>query len=104
MCADAVPAAAQQLEASLRPTAVLAIESPAPAAAWAEPAFAGKLAFVKCTLDKALPVSVQDMFMERSGVRWVVRQVEASHSAFLSRPAEVAAILQELVGEFVKRG
>ena len=45
-----------------------AFSSPAPPQAWAEAAFEGRLAFLRCTEDRALPIAKQDMFIEKSGV------------------------------------
>lgn len=106
-CADAIKTLfndvasplADSLASSLLPHALRAFESDAPPAAWAEPAFAGKIAFMKCTLDQALPPFVQDMFVQRSGASWIVRDVEAGHSPFASRPEEVVGVLKDLVGE-----
>ena len=88
------------MEEALLPHAILAFESPAPPAAWAEPAYAGKLAFLRCTQDAALPAFLQDLFVQRSGVGWTVKDVDASHSAFLSKPEEIAKLVEELERTF----
>ncbi|KAL9012996.1 MAG: hypothetical protein Q9173_002279 [Seirophora scorigena] len=80
---------ASRLSASLLPHAILAFESPAPKQAWAEPAYEGKRAFLRCTRDTALPVAVQDMFVQRSGLEWDVKDVDAGHEAHISRLADV---------------
>ena len=79
-----------------------AFDSPAPPMAWADPEFIGKIAFIRCMKDQALPPFLQDMFMEKSGVEWKVKDIEASHSAYASKPGEVANILGELAHQFVK--
>ena len=93
---------AESLAASLLPHAMLAFSSPAPASAWAQPAFQGKLAFVKCLKDNALPPFLQDMFVERSGVKWAIKEVDTGHSPWVSKPKETAEIMVDLVEGFSK--
>lgn len=96
-----VPAAlASSLEASLLPHAIRAFESPAPPPAWAQPDFAGKLAFLRCSLDQALPPFLQDMFVEKSGVEWAVKELECGHSPWASRPVEVVKALEGFLKGF----
>ncbi|KAL8747124.1 MAG: hypothetical protein Q9190_000947 [Brigantiaea leucoxantha] len=87
------PAVASKLEESLLPHATLAFETPAPAPAWADPEYSGKIVFVKCLQDMALPLFVQDMFIQRSGVPWVVKELEAGHSPCSSHPADIVNIV-----------
>lgn len=91
---------ADSLASSLLPHATLAYESPAPAQAWQETAFDGKLAFIKCTQDQALPIFVQDMFVERSGVKWTVKNNDAGHSAWASKPTVLAELIIGLLENF----
>ena len=78
-----------------------AFDSPAPPMGWADPEFKGKIAFIRCMKDQALPPFLQDMFMEKSGVEWKVKDIEASHSAYASEPEELANTLGELAQQFV---
>lgn len=80
-----------------------AFESPAPPAAWAEPELANKIAFLRCTQDQALPTFLQDMFTEKSGVKWKVTDIEASHSPWVSKPEETATILGQWADEFASQ-
>ncbi len=89
-----------RLSSSLQPHALLAFESPAPAQAWTEPDFAGKLAFLRCTLDQALPPFLQDMFVEKSGVKWAVKDLECSHSPWASQSAEVVQAVEGFLKDF----
>ena len=98
--ADVEPSLARSLENSLLPHAMQVFNSPVPPAAWAESEFAGKLAFLRCTQDQAMPVVMQDMLVQRSGVDWMVKDIEASHSSWASRPEEVVKILDEWVAVF----
>ena len=87
---------------SLLPHATKALETPAPAPGWAEKAFEGKLAFLKCTKDAALPPSVQDMFVQRSRLKWIVEEVKASHTAYVSQPEKVVGMLVQWADVFEK--
>ncbi|KAI9708237.1 MAG: hypothetical protein M1820_004191 [Bogoriella megaspora] len=90
---------ADPLVNQLRPQSLVALDSPAPAAAWADSEFAGRLGFLKLMNDKALPPLFQDRFTEKSGVAWEVRDVEAGHSSFLGKPGEVV----QMIGEWAEK-
>jgi pimeloyl-ACP methyl ester carboxylesterase len=47
--------------------------------------------FIRCLQDRAMPVWLSDLVAERLGVTPLT--IDASHSPFLSRPAELAALL-----------
>lgn len=79
-----------------------AFDSHAPPTALEEPEFAGKLAFIRCMQDQALPPFLQNMFMEKSGVEWKVKDMETSHSPFASKPEELSKILGDFAQQFDK--
>lgn len=81
-----------------------AFESPAPSAVWTEPEFVGKLAFLRCKQDQAIPLFLQDMFVQRSGVEWMVKDIEAGHSPWASQPKEVMKSLEECTVVFLEAG
>ena len=91
---------AESLAAALDPHASLVFESPAPASAWAEPAYQGKLAYLRLTQDRASPPVLQDFLLQRSGVEWIVKEIESGHSPFASKPSEVVETISELVEKF----
>lgn len=49
--------------------------------------------YVVCTGDKAVPPPVQEMFAQLAGA--VVKRVDSGHSAFLSKPEEIMALVEE---------
>lgn len=84
---------ASTLEKAILPHDLLTLNSPAAAPAWKEPEYEGRLVFLRCTEDKCLPLRFQDMFIEKSGVKWLVKNLEASHSPFASLPEELTKLL-----------
>ena len=92
---DVDPDLADRLSTTLVPHAALAFESPAPPSVWTDPGFEGKLAFVRCLKDQALPTFVQDLFIQKSGLEWQVKGIDAGHSPYLSQPDE---LIEDLIG------
>ncbi|MGI5520283.1 alpha/beta hydrolase [Micromonospora sp. CA-259024] len=61
----------------------------------AEPAWRSiQSTYIICANDQAIPVPLQE---KMAGRATSVRRIESSHSPFLSRPAELAALLDEIV-------
>ena len=77
-----------------------AFETAASKPAWAEEAFQGKLAYVRCLQDQAMPSSLQDILIQKSGVDWIVKDLQSGHFPFISQVEEVVGILQEVEGVF----
>lgn len=69
---------------------------------WKDKAYDGHRAYIRTLQDNALTIKYQDELIARSGVEWLVKSVDASHSAFLSRTGEVVGLVAELTGEFAK--
>jgi hypothetical protein len=44
-------------------------DSSAPLPVWAFEGYAGKIAFIRCTADQALPLFLQNIIIENSGVK-----------------------------------
>ncbi|KAL8791948.1 MAG: hypothetical protein Q9195_005437 [Heterodermia aff. obscurata] len=97
---DLDPAVAKRLAECLEPQALMVFTSPTPAPAWAEPEYQGKLAYIRTTLDQTSPVVLQDIFWQRSGVEWIVRNFESGHSPFANKISEVVGFTVELVEKF----
>ena len=86
----------------LLPHSIKAFETPAMAPAWTEEAFDGKLVFIKCTIDAAIPPLVQHMLVQQNGVKWIVEEVNGSHTAYVSKAQEVVEILVQWADKFEK--
>lgn len=69
---------------------------------WKHKAYDGRRAYIRTLRDNALTVKYQDELIARSGVEWLVKSVDASHSSFLSRTDEVVGLVTELAVEFAK--
>jgi pimeloyl-ACP methyl ester carboxylesterase len=83
---DLSPEAAKRAAGALGPHSRLSLEEPLTGAAWRTV----PSTYIVDTEDRAVPVPVQQVFATRCQR---VYHIEASHSPFLSRPAELAAML-----------
>ena len=100
MCQDVSAPLALQAVAAMRPQSMNAFMSPSPAPAWADAAYTGRCAYIRCTQDAAIPVFAQDLMLKMSGVDWIIHTMETGHSPFLSCPAELANFLIKLASNF----
>lgn len=69
---------------------------------WKDNAYDGHRAYIRTLQDNCLTIKYQNELLARSGVEWLVKSVDASHSAFFSRTDEVVGLVAELAGEFAK--
>ncbi|KAH2290826.1 hypothetical protein KXW02_003058 [Aspergillus fumigatus] len=99
--ADVDEDVAQSLEGSIRPHSTVAFNTPQPAPAWADPAYAGRLAFIVPTLDKAIPEAAQRAMIASTQTDWIVEGMVCSHCApFVHRIDECVRLLQGFLGVF----
>jgi len=99
--ADVDQSLAPTLEAAMIPHGLAAFETPAPAPAWAEPAFEGRRVYFRTLDDQCNPKFLQDIWLEKSGVSWNIVDLKTSHSPFISCPEEVAAKTLSLIDNWV---
>jgi pimeloyl-ACP methyl ester carboxylesterase len=86
---DDVPAEeAEYWAARVIPQSAAVMETPMERCAWGYV----PSTYVVCTADKAVPPAVQDMFAGMAGA--ARKEVDAGHSAFLSKPEEVLALVE----------
>ena len=69
---------------------------------YADEAYNGRRVYIHTEQDQALPPFAQDLFVANSGAKWDVRKLNTSHSPFLSEPALLANLVQDIVGGFVE--
>jgi pimeloyl-ACP methyl ester carboxylesterase len=89
-CPDQITTAAQ---ARLRGQSLASFLEPVTAAAWRDLPFA----YLICEIDNCVPAAAQEALAE--GARHIER-IEAGHSPFMSRPAEVEEFLRRGVSSF----
>lgn len=72
-----------------------ALTSPSPPPAWPDSVHNGRRAYIRTLEDKTIPSIAQEMMIKYSGVKWVVKVLNTSHSPFLSQPKQ---LFNDLVG------
>jgi hypothetical protein len=65
-----------------------------------ERGFEGRRAFIHAAQDKCIIPSEQERVIVESGVSFIEKAVDASHSPFVSVPMELAKVIDELANEF----
>lgn len=101
LAADVEASVAQANAAHLLPHATLAFKSPSPPAAWSDPAFRGRLAYIVCTKDQAIPQAGQEAMMGLTGQSWIVKELQGSHNAaFWLKQQEAAQMVESIVATF----
>ncbi|ESZ93421.1 hypothetical protein SBOR_6192 [Sclerotinia borealis F-4128] len=93
---------APALEAAMLPHAVAALETPAPAPAWAETAFDGRRVYIRTFDDQCNPLFLQDIWIEKSGVSWDIADLKTSHCPFISCPEEVVSKTLAFIEKWVQ--
>lgn len=58
--------------------------------------------YIHTSQDETLPPFVQDLYVEKSDVEWVVRKIDAAHSPFLSQPERLGELAVGIVKGFVE--
>ncbi|ODH52292.1 hypothetical protein GX48_01610 [Paracoccidioides brasiliensis] len=74
--------------------------SPCPRASWDSEEYKGRVAYIRALNDKSIPLSIQQMMIDKTGIEWIVRDMESDHSPQLSHADELTATLLELAKKF----
>ncbi|KAI1099135.1 alpha/beta-hydrolase [Jackrogersella minutella] len=98
---DCDSAQASELAKHMTPHAYSAFQTEATAPAWAAKAFDGKRAYIRTLDDCCNPVSIQDIWMEKSKVEWNVIDFKTGHMPFVSQPEMLATQITKLINGFV---
>lgn len=93
---------APELERFMNPHALKAFETKPSAPAWADKTFDGRRAYIRTLKDQCNPVSLQDLWLEKSRVKWDVVDFETGHMPFVSQPKSLAREIVRLVQGFMK--
>ncbi|PKK52819.1 hypothetical protein CI102_1816 [Trichoderma harzianum] len=99
---DVSPELAKTMIASLTSQSALSVQSKPAAVGWLDNVYDGRRAYIRCLQDGALPLAAQDGLLAQSGVEWIIRSLEASHSPYLSMPDELTSVVAEIIAEFAK--
>jgi hypothetical protein len=74
--------------------------SPCPRASWDSDEYKGRVAFIRTLNDAAIPLQIQQMLLDGTGVDWIVKDIESGHSPQISQPEKLTSILVELAKGF----
>lgn len=74
--------------------------SPVPRPSLLEPGYHGRLAYIKTTVDAALPIVAQDIFIQGSGAKMIIRDIEGPHCVQLSHTRKLRDIIVGLAKDF----
>lgn len=99
--ADVDRSRTEELVKMLQGQTLATLGTPAPSPAWSEESFQGKIAYIGCTEDLCIPYSTQQSMLQRTGVQWLVEEMEASHSPFASKPKETARVIVDWAEKFI---
>ena len=87
----------------LQPQSMAANMGIVPPQAWQDDWYQGRLGYIKATEDVVNPIADQENMIAQSGGndKWITRLLDGSgHSPMLSRPAELARVVDSLIQEF----
>lgn len=83
------------------PTALAAFETPQTAPAWAESGFDGHRAYIRTVNDQCNPSFLQDMWIQKSAVKWEVVDVMSGHCPFITRPEELTEVVLRVLSKWI---
>lgn len=93
---DKVPTAIKNLELHSQ----AALSTPSPPSAWGDGEFDGRRAYIRALDDHSISPTAQEMMVKHSGVEWKVKEMNTSHSPFLSKPEELAKVIRDIISQF----
>lgn len=80
--------------------ALAPLTHPCPPPAWNDPGFAGRRGYIFTRQDHATPPSLQERMVKDSGVEWKRKELDTSHSPYLSKPKELVNHIIDMVYSF----
>ncbi|KAL6898335.1 Alpha/Beta hydrolase protein [Trichoderma evansii] len=93
---------ADRIAATLKGQSAAAAMSTPSAIGWRNKEYDGHRGYIHTIQDNTVPLKDQNEYIARSGVPWLEKSVDASHSAFVSKTDEVVGLVAELAVEFAK--
>lgn len=97
---DVQPVVADSAAVSAMAQGMTSFNSPCPRATFDNENYKGRIAFIRTLNDAAIPLQVQQMMIDGTGVEWIVKDIESGHSPQISQPEKLAEILLELGKSF----
>ncbi|KAH7394352.1 hypothetical protein BKA66DRAFT_606552 [Pyrenochaeta sp. MPI-SDFR-AT-0127] len=107
-CDDRVPPLYQDVPAEL--ANVIAVSAmaqgmtsfttPVPPASWKSEEYKGRVAFIRTLKDAAIPLPVQQMMIDGTGVEWIIKDIDSGHSPQISQPEKLTELLVDLAKGF----
>lgn len=91
-----------ELTAALTPHGYKCLTTAVSKPCWADKGYVGRLAYIRTTMDRAIPLVGQDAFMKASAVDWDVVDMDTSHVPMVSKPQELAQNIINLTARFQK--
>jgi len=91
---------AAQAVSALKVHSQAALSSPSPPSAWADEVYNSRRGYIRATEDRTIIPIAQEMMVKFSGVEWNEKEMNTSHSPFLTKPQEVSDIVLEMVAGF----
>jgi hypothetical protein len=74
--------------------------TPVPRASWDSDDYKRRIAFIRTVNDAAIPLAIQQMMIDGSGAKWIIKDIESGHSPQVSQPEKLAEILVDLAKTF----
>lgn len=75
-------------------------KSPVPSASWKTGAFKGRIAYIRTLKDQGIPLPVQDMMIETTGVQWIIKDIDTGHSPQFVAPEKLCDMMVELAKQW----
>ncbi|KAI0147319.1 Alpha/Beta hydrolase protein [Xylariaceae sp. FL1272] len=97
---DCEPSA--ELETSVKKHALNAFETKPSAPGWKDKGYDGRRMYIRTLEDRCNPVSLQNQWIEKSGVKWEVVDFDTGHMPFISQPQPLADRIVMFVREAAK--
>ena len=97
---DVNPSLANEAVSSLRAQSLATMMTPVDSVDYGNKVWNGRRAYIRCDQDRTVLPKFQDMFMQFSGATWNVKNIDSGHSPFLSKPQELAGIVDSIIEGF----
>jgi hypothetical protein len=94
---DLDPKLEPELSHYMQPHALRAFESKPSAPAWADEGFDGRRLYIRTLDDNCNPKVLQDLWIEKSKVKWDVVDFKSGHMPFESQPEALAEHIVKFV-------